>query len=114
MRRAHPRKGKLIADLVEDINAPISIDACTPNAHTAMRERNDFLLSERSMHGRRTKVRIAFEVYCRGGMRPMNYERLPGEHMIISCPSPDQARAAIRLIQRVCESLDGKFLAEDE
>jgi len=47
-------------------------------------------------------------------MRPMNYERLPGEHMIISCPSPDQARAAIRLIQRVCESLDGKFLAEDE
>jgi hypothetical protein len=44
----------------------------------------------------------------------MDYARLPGQHLYLSCPTPAQAKAAIRLIQRVCESLDGKFLVEGE
>ncbi len=43
----------------------------------------------------------------------MDFARLPAQHLIVSCPTPAQAKAVIRLIQRVCESLDGKFLAED-
>lgn len=79
----------------------------------AMRERNQHLLNERHIHGRRTQVRVAFEVYCRDGLRPLNYSRLPGKHILLDAPTPEQAQAAIGLVQRVLQSIDGKWLAEE-
>ncbi len=33
-------------------------------------------------------------------------------HILMSFPNPEQAERAIKLLQRVCMSLDGKLLAE--
>ena len=111
---AHNRKQSLTADIVEDIHAPINVDANTHGVRMAIKERIAFLLSERSLHSRRTKIRLNFEVYARNGSRDMNYIRIPGEHVLISCPTPAQARAVIKLLQKVCSSLDGKWLVEEE
>jgi hypothetical protein len=82
------------------------------NMPTASRERNEALLNERYIHGRRPQLRVSFEAYCRTGARPLNYSRLPGSHILLDFPTPSQAKVAIRLIQYVLKSLDGKFLDE--
>lgn len=110
---ANVKQGRFIADKIEDMAAPIIVEANNSCMPTAMRERNRFLLSERALKHRRIKVRISFEAYCRSAGRAMDYARLPGQHVYLSCPTPEQAKAAIKLIQQVCASLEGKFLVEE-
>jgi len=114
MNPAKKKFGRQRIAIIEDMSKPINVVPPPENVHIAILERGELLLNERSNHGRRTVIRITPEIYCRSRASDMTFNRLPSAHVLLSCPSPGQARAAIRLIQRVCESLDGKFLAEDE
>jgi hypothetical protein len=114
MLHANIRRNPFIADRIEDMHAPINVDAYIGTMPIAMKERIAFLLSERHLHGRRTKIRVSFESYCRSGGRAMDYARLPSAHVYLDCPTPAQAKAAIKLIQKVCASLQGKWLVEEE
>src|SRR5271165_2845413 len=97
----------------EDTSKPLNIVSPNVHMHAAIEDRVELLLAERASKGRRTLIRVGFEVYGRATARPMSFHRLPSTHVLISCPGPSQAKAVIKLLQQVCEGLDGKFLAED-
>ena len=114
MPHARTYKGKAFRERVQDLKAPISVIATENGARmpTASRERNEALLNQRYIHGRRTQLRLSFEAYCRTGARPLNYSRLSRSHILLNFPTPSQAKAAIRMIQQVVMSLNGKLLDE--
>jgi hypothetical protein len=104
---------KQTLNIEHDRRIPIK---CSRNhvARKAVEENNELLLAERASHGRRTVVVCEFMVYSRRGARSLRYNKLAGQHVLMSCPTPSQAKAAVKLIQRVAESLDGKWLVEEE
>lgn len=113
MAWASPSTERKRVDLTDDVSKPIVV-LQPQKPQKFAREHNDLLLSERSNKGHRVMVRVEFSVYGRNGARALQFHRLHDQHMLVSAPYPNQARAAIKLIQRVCESLDGKFLVEEE
>ena len=116
MHTTHARtyKGNAVREQIHDLTTPIAVVAPKNEADmpVAMRQRNEHLLNERYFQGRRTAIRVSFEVYCRAGMRPLNYSRLAGRHLLVDCPTPRQAKATIRLLQQVVQQLNAKFLDE--
>lgn len=114
MQRARIINPRQRLKIQEDCEKPISVVGPEENVPVSVMDRQDLLLQERALQGRRVAFRFGVEVYGRSRAKSMTFHRLPNSHVLFSCPTPAQARAAIKLIQRVCESLDGKFLAEDD
>lgn len=104
-------------DMKEDMKAPIHILPLTDNNSRGLREAvdaaNAFTLSERESKGRRTRIKISFEVWCRRRGGGLNYARLREEHITVSCPNSLQAKALVRLIQSMVRQLEGRYLAVD-
>ena len=73
---------------------------------------NRFTLSERESQGRRTKLRVAVDVYARNRKGNLGFQRLRNKAVLLSCPNAEQAELAIDLIRQVCASLDGKHLTK--
>ena len=112
MTRTYQANPRYRLQIKEDTESPIYTVGPPEITPKAVRERMDNLIEERATKGRRTVMRITPEVYVRDSAKPMRYIRLPGSHMLISAPSPGQARAALKLIQRLVESINGQWLAE--
>lgn len=113
MSYAKPPSNRQRLQTQADIRIPIQVAMPAEDVPTATRERIALLLAERYSQCRRTELRIAVEVYCRGSAKPLAFYRLPMSHVLMGCPTPGQARAAIKLIHRLCASINGKWLAED-
>jgi hypothetical protein len=96
-----------------DIRVPIQV-AKRKSKPKSVSDANDLLMSQRYNQCRRTVIKIEFKAYTRRGANELNYNALHGEHLMISCPTPGQARAVIKLIQRICDQIDGKFLDENQ
>ena len=73
---------------------------------------NSYILRERQTHSRRTVIRLAFEVYCRKSAMDMNFVRLRGRSIKLSCPNADQAELVMQTIERVIAAMDGKLLTK--
>lgn len=87
-------------------------DDQTPSMQQTADTFNRFTLSERELAGRRTKLRIAVDVWARNRKGGLSFQRLRGKAVLLSCPSAEQAELAIDLIRQVCASLDGKHLTK--
>ena len=95
-----------------DIRLPIQVVESLRSKSKARGEYNETLLRERYHQCRKTVIRLVFEVYGRRGARQLTYIPLQGESLMLACPTPSQAKAAIRMIQDVIMSLNGKLLDE--
>ena len=107
------RKYRQRIDHRADIRVPIKTflpERPLPNAET---QRNTLLLNQRKYEVKRPLVRITFESYARVKAGPVTWHRLPGQHVILSCPTAPQGLAAIKAIQDVCAALNGQWLVED-
>ena len=102
----------------EDMTQPIYVSSIGDTDSNAVHENcdawNRFVLSEREIHGRRTKVRVTFEVYSRAKSGDLSFQRLRGQHMLINLPSSEQAELAIDAVKAVCRAMDGKHLVRGE
>ena len=95
-----------------DIRIPIQTVRSRANNRTASEQANHALLSERYYQCRKTVIRLQIQVYGRKGASRLRYIALSGEDVMLACPTPSQAKAAIRMIQDVIMSLNGKLLDE--
>jgi hypothetical protein len=104
---------KQLIETKEDLTTPIARVDYIDNLESIVRDAGDsynrYVLSERESHGRRTKIRIAFEAWARN-KRTTGYMRLRQRHVVLSLPSAEQAEIAIDIIRQVCSSFDGKHL----
>lgn len=97
----------------EDLTQPIMVDTLETKraiVHEAVTGYNKFVLRERESHGKRTKVRMAFEVWSRKNIKGLGFVRLRHKHVVFSLPNADQAELVIDTIRRVCAQFDGKLL----
>ena len=97
----------------DDLTIPIKVTG--PEERSKPNQESDesfnlFVLNERESHGKRTTVKIAFEVYCRHQHKWMNFVRLRNRSILLSCPSGAQADAVIRALERVVARFDGKYM----
>jgi hypothetical protein len=98
----------------DDLSQPIIVATPCPDTepvHEANTAFNRFVLSEREVHGKRIRVRVAFEVYGRAKGGGLAFTRLRGRHVLLSLPNSAQADLAIDTVAQLCASMDGKFLA---
>jgi hypothetical protein len=104
---------KQTLELVEDTSSPVRIEPYLNSLSRPLREAADsfnrYLLTERESHGRRTRIRIAFEALARTKRSPA-YSRLRQKHVVLNLPSAEQAELAIEIIRQVCASMEGKHL----
>lgn len=104
---------KQTLEIQEDTRKPIRVEAYLDSLARPLREAADsfnrYLLTERESHGRRTRVRVAFEALARTKRSPA-YSRLRQKHVVLNLPSAEQAELAIDIIRQVCASMEGKHL----
>jgi hypothetical protein len=73
---------------------------------------NRFIINERESHGKRTVIKVAFEVYCRKNHKFMNFVRFRNRSVLISCPNAGQAEACIQALERIIGTLHDKYMSE--
>jgi hypothetical protein len=99
----------------EDLTQPIivvpNIESKTAIMHDADDSYNRYIMCERESHGKRTQIRVSFEIWCRSRTR-MDYVRPRNKHVVLSFPNAEQAELAIETIRNVCKSMEGKYLAK--
>lgn len=99
----------------EDLTQPIivvpSIDGRSDGMHDADEMYNRYAMCSSESHGKRTQIRIAFEVWCRPRNR-MAYARLRNKHVVLSFPDAEQAELAMETVRNVCKAMEGKHLAK--
>jgi hypothetical protein len=101
-------------EIKEDLSIPLIVtppEVKAPNLQEADDSYNSYVLRQRESHGRRTVLRLAFDVYGRKNGKTFSFNRLRNRHLLISLPNGDQAEAFMRTIEQVCKAMDGKFLA---
>ena len=99
----------------DDLSQPIivvpNIDGRTAMMHDADETFNKYVMCAQEVHGKRTQIRVAFEVWCRTRSR-MTYARLRNKHVVLSLPDSEQAELIIDTIRQVCKAMEGKHLAK--
>lgn len=97
----------------DDLSIPLIADiSCTDSMlHDTERVYNEYLLRSREALGKRTKIRVSFEVYTRKNGATPSFSRLRRRSINFSCSSGDQAELVMRTIEQVCRAMDGKHLA---
>jgi aromatic ring hydroxylase len=102
-------------DIKHDLSAPIAVhtpiikDASSQEADNHF---NSYVLRERETHGRRTVLKLAWEVYARKSAKNNNLQRLRNKSILINLPSAEQAELVMQTIERVVKSMDGKLLVK--
>jgi hypothetical protein len=91
------------------VTVPIIKDASMQEADDHY---NNYLLRERETHGRRTVLKLAWEVYARKSSRDNNLQRLRNRSVLLNLPSAEQAELVMAAIERVVTSMDGKLLVK--
>ena len=79
--------------------------------HDSARFYNYGLLSQLEAKGRRTIIRISFEVMGHSRAKRADFMRLRQRAIKISCPNPEQAELVMGAIAAFIEQLNGKWLA---
>ena len=101
-------------ETIEDKTMPIicahTNDAVNPLVQESNDTFNRYVLTDREIHGKRTKIRVAFEVYGRAKRGELSFVRLRQRHVVLSIPTAEQAELAIDIIRQVCASMEGKHL----
>ena len=91
------------------ITLPIPKDASNQEADDSY---NAYILREKEFHGRRTILKLAWEVYARKSAKNNNLQRLRNKSILINLPSADQAELVMSMVEKVVASLDGKMLVK--
>lgn len=73
---------------------------------------NRHLLQERETHGKRTVLKLSWEVYGRKSAANMSFQRLRNRAILFNLPSADQAELIMQTIERIVSSMDGKLLVK--
>jgi hypothetical protein len=100
-------------DTTHDLTKPLVVEG---PLHKAMHLQeaddsyNAYLLRERESHGKRTTIKISFEVYARKSGGNLDLCRLRNMGCLVSCPDGRQAQLVMDAVERVVESLHGKLL----
>jgi hypothetical protein len=102
-------------EIKEDLNVPIQYIDASDGKPEALQESdadfNRFLVHERETHGKRTQIKVSFEVWGRTkGL--MRYSRFRNRHVVLSLPSGEQADLAIDTVRAVCAAMHGKVLCK--
>lgn len=99
----------------DDISQPILISTRKKkpeHVHEADDSYNAYVMRQRESAGKRTLIRVSVEVYCRKSAKNMGFSRLRNKHIIVSCPSADQAELVIDTLMQVAEMMHGKLLVK--
>jgi hypothetical protein len=82
-------------DNTHDLTKPLIVQG-PANKAMYMQEADDsynaYLLRERESHGRRTVIKVSFEVYARKSSKNINFARLRNMGCLVSCPDGRQAQ----------------------
>ena len=104
-----------LSSIQEDMSKPIQLmrsETLADQVQETNETYNRFTLSERESQGRRTKLRVAIDVYARNRKGGLGFQRLRNKAVLLSCPTAEQASLAIDLICQVAASLEGKHLTQ--
>jgi hypothetical protein len=102
-------------DNKDDLISPIIVtppETKAPHMQEADKSFNAYVLRQRESLGKRTILRLNFEVYGRKNSKSLSFNRLRNKHLLVSLPSGDQAEAFMAIIEQVAKGLDGKHLAK--
>lgn len=102
-------------DYKHDLSLPIAVTTTIikdASKQEADNHYNNYLLRERETHGRRTVLKLAWEVYARKSSKDNNMQRLRNRSLLLNLPNSEQAELVIAAVTRVVESMDGKLLVK--
>lgn len=114
LEREHPQLVRRV-DATHDLALPLIVQG---PLHKAMHLQesddsyNTYLLRERESHGKRTVIKISFEVYARKSSKNINFARMRNMGCLVSCPDGRQAQLVMDAVERVVSSLHGKLLVK--
>ena len=115
----HPERDATVlqrrVDNTHDLTKPLIVQG-PANKAMHMQEADDsynaYLLRERESHGKRTVIKVSFEVYARKSSSNINFARLRNMGCLVSCPDGRQAQLVMDAVERVVMSLHGKLLVK--
>lgn len=94
--------------LGENLSDPIVVSAL--DCDQAVAVRNRLFLQMPSHLGRRVRLRISPESWCKFS-KNWNFYRMKQRQLILSCPNAEQAELALDAITAFVKTLNGKLLA---
>lgn len=99
----------------QDVSTPIIVSTSQRKedcVQESIDSYNRYIMTERESHGKRTLIRVNFEIYARKSGKRLGFERLRNRSVLLSVPSAKQADLAMRTLEKIAQALDGKLLAE--
>jgi hypothetical protein len=102
-------------DYKHDLTIPIAVTLPIPkdaSNQEADNSYNAYILREKEFHGRRTVLKLAWEVYARKSAKNNNLQRLRNKSILINLPSAEQAELVMQTVERVVKAMDGKLLVK--